>query len=134
MWNSGSGFFPITDPRFRGQKSTKNTGSRICNTVPTPLSSYDLKYGVLETPKKNFGWNQNQPKQGLFRLCFGLFWFVLVCFGLFWCFETYIKTTKTNRTVSKQTETTLNFLKIPKYALYETVSVGLLFVSFQLKH
>ncbi len=39
------------------------------------------------------------------------------------------------QTVSKQTETTLNFLKkIPKYALYQTVSVALLFVSVQSKH
>jgi hypothetical protein len=36
-------------------------------------------------------------------------------------FRTYIETTETNKTVSKQTETTLNFLKKPKYALYQTV-------------
>jgi hypothetical protein len=48
-------------------------------------------------------------------------------------FRTYIETTETNRTVSKLTETnqgTPKFsAKIPKYALYQTVSVGLLFVS-----
>ncbi len=38
------------------------------------------------------------------------------------------------RSVSKQTETTLNFLKRPKYALFQTVLVGLLFVLVQSKH
>ncbi len=68
-------------------------------------------------------------------MAFGLFcetknkkiWFVSV-------FQTYIETTETNRTVLKQTETTQNFRKIPKYALYQTVSVGLLFVLVQSKH
>ncbi len=68
-----------------------------------------------------------EPKQDLFWLCFGLLRFVSV-------FRTYIKTTKTNKTVSKQTKTTLNFLKIPQYALYQTVSVCLRFVSVQSKH
>ncbi len=62
--------------------------------------------------KINFGSNRNKPKQDLFRVCFGLFRetkkkkirFVSV-------FRTYIETTETNRSVSKQTETTLNFLK-----------------------
>jgi hypothetical protein len=68
-----------------------------------------------------FGSNRNKPKQDLFRVCFGLFRetknkqfrFVSV-------FRTYIETTETNRTVSYQTETTLNFLiflKISKYTL-----------------
>jgi hypothetical protein len=35
-------------------------------------------------------------------------------FRFFSVFRTYIKTTETNRTVSKQTETTLNFLKNTK--------------------
>ncbi len=90
--------------------------------------------GVLETNKQNFGSNRNKPKQDLFRLCFGLFretknkqfWFVSV-------FRTYIETTETNRTVLKLTETTLNFLK-RKYALYQTVSVGLRFVPVQSQH
>ncbi len=49
-------------------------------------------------------------------------------------FQTYIETTETNRTVLKQTETnkkTLNFLKS---TLYQTVLVGVLFVSDQSKH
>jgi hypothetical protein len=45
-----------------------------------------------------------------------------------------METTETNRTFSKQTETALHFLKIPKYALYQIVSVGLLFISIQSKH
>jgi hypothetical protein len=132
--------------------------------------------------KENFGSNQNKPKQDLFQLCFGLFRetknqkfrFVSV-------FRTYIETPETNRTVSKQTKTTLNFQKntkicslsncfclfrfngnidilcfsieakqpkqtvskqtetnrnnpkfsekIPKYALYQTFSFALLFIS-----
>jgi hypothetical protein len=52
-------------------------------------------------------------------------WFVSFCF----------ETIETNRNVSKQTKKTLNFfIKIPKYALYQTVPVGLLFVSVQSKH
>jgi hypothetical protein len=55
---------------------------------------------------------------------FGLFRFVSM-------FRTYIQTIETNRTVSKLTKTTLNFyIKIPKYALYQTVSVGLLLFWF----
>jgi hypothetical protein len=38
-----------------------------------------------------------------------------------------------SRIKPKQTETTLNFWKMPKYDLYQTVSVGLLFVSGQSK-
>ncbi len=64
--------------------------------------------GVLETKQKNFGSNRN-------KICFGLFRetknkqirFVSV-------FRIYIETTETNKTVSKQTETTLNFLKNTK--------------------
>jgi hypothetical protein len=67
-----------------------------------------------------------KPKQTIL-VCFGLFRFVSV-------FRTYIETTETNRTVLKQTETTQNFLKKAKYALYQTVLVGLLFVSVQSKH
>ncbi len=65
---------------------------------------------------KNFSSNRNKSKQDLFRLCFNWFrepkqtknfgWFRLVS-----VFQTYFETTKTNRTVSKQTKTTLNFLK-----------------------
>jgi hypothetical protein len=58
-----------------------------------------------------------KPKTKLF----GLFQFVSV-------FQTIIETTETNRTVLKQTKTTQNFQKNNKNALYQTVSVGLLFV------
>ncbi len=70
-------------------------------------------------PKIKFGSYRNKPKQDLFRVCFGLF-----CetknkkFRFVSVFQTYIETTKTNRTVLLQTETTLNFLKnSPKYSL-----------------
>ncbi len=60
--------------------------------------------------------------------------YILVCFDLFRCFEPISK-------LSKQTELFRNkpiqpkiFLKIPNYALYQTVSVALLFVSVQSKH
>jgi hypothetical protein len=49
--------------------------------------------------------------------------------GLFWCFEPISKQSKQTelfRNKPKQTETMLNFHKIPKYALYQTVSAGLL--------
>ncbi len=71
--------------------------------------------------------------------------FVSVCFvkpktknvGLFWGFEPISKQSKQSellRNKPKQTETTLNFHKIPKYALYHTVSVGILFVLVKSKH
>ena len=88
---------------------------------------------------KNLVSNRNKPKQDLFRLCFGLFHetknkklrFVSVCFdvsNLYWnnrnknnCFETNQNNPKFSA-------------KISKYALFQTVWVGLLFVSVQLKH
>ncbi len=87
---------------------------------------------------KYFSSNRNKLKQDLFRLCFGLFREAKnIKFGLFRfvsLFRTCIETTEINRTVSKQTETTLNFQQNKKYALYQTVSVALLFVSVQSKH
>ncbi len=80
----------------------------------------DLRFGVrgmVSSKQTNmiFGSNRNKPKQDLFRVCFGLSWknkqFRFVKFVSVW---TYIETTETNRTVSKQTETTLNFLKNAK--------------------
>ncbi len=69
----------------------------------------------LKQTKIFFGSNRNEPKQDLLRFCFSLFWetknkkfrFVSVCLVV----STYIETTETNRTVSKQPETTQNFLK-----------------------
>ncbi len=49
-------------------------------------------------------------------------------------FRTYIETTETNRSVSKQTKTTLNFQKNTKICSLSTVSVGLPYVSAQWKH
>ncbi len=59
------------------------------------------------------------------------------CFGLFWCLNLYRNNQckqncfETNRKKPKQPYI---FWKIPKYFLYQTVSVGLLFVSIQMKH
>jgi hypothetical protein len=60
---------------------------------------------------KIFGSNRNKPKQDLFRICFGLFRETKKNFRFVSVFRTFIETTETNRTVSKQTETTQNFLK-----------------------
>ncbi len=83
-----------------------------------------------------------EPKQTETRSVLVVFGFVSwnqkqkfsVCFGLFWCFKLISKNSKQTE-LSKQTKTTLNFLKkATKYALFQTVSVGLLFVSVQSKH
>jgi hypothetical protein len=81
---------------------------------------------------------QNMLSFKLFRLVFCLFRFnrkiETHCFGI------EFETTETNcsGTNRKQAETTQNntklYEKIPIYALYQTVSVGLLFVSVQSKH
>ncbi len=88
---------------------------------------------------KNFVSNRN-------KICFGCASVYIVKpktknFGLFRCvsmLRTYIETTETNRTVLKQTETNQNnpkfSAKIPKHALFQTVWVGLLFVSVHSKH
>ena len=52
-------------------------------------------------------------------------------FGLFLSFEHISKQTDLFRNKPKQPK---NFWKIPKYALYQTVSVGLLFVLVKSKH
>ncbi len=61
---------------------------------------------------KIFGSNRNKPKQDLFRVCFGLFRETKTfLFRFVSVFRTCIETIETNRTVSKRTETILNFLK-----------------------
>ena len=64
--------------------------------------------------KINFGSNRNQPKQDLFRVCFGLFRETKIKnFGLFRCFEPISKQPKQTELFGnkpKQTETSLNFL------------------------
>jgi hypothetical protein len=90
------------------------------------VSSKQTKKSLVRT-KTN--WN---------KICFGLFCETKTKnFGLFRCFEPISKQSKQTelfQNKTKQTETTLNFIKIRKYALYQTVSVGLLFVSAQSKH
>jgi hypothetical protein len=76
--------------------------------------------------KINFGSNRNKPKQDLFRVCFGLFRETKnKTFRYVSVFRTYIETTETNRSVSHQTETTLNFLKNTKiYSLLNCLVVS----------
>ena len=65
--------------------------------------------------KKNFGSNRNKPKQDLFRVCFGLFRETKnLKFRFVSVFRTYIETTETNRTVSKQTERNRKKRKTPE--------------------
>ncbi len=74
---------------------------------------------------------QNMLSIKLFWLVFCFFWFnrniEILCFGI-----------EPKQTVSKQTKTNQNnpkfFEKIPKYALYHTVSVAFLFVLVEFKH
>ncbi len=80
------------------------------------LTCWLLTRVTSKQTKKNFGSNRNKPKQDLFRFGFGLFRetkntkfrFISVCFGVLNLYG------KTNRTVLKQTETTLYFSKNSK--------------------
>ncbi len=56
-------------------------------------------------------------------------WFVSV-----WCLEPILKQPKQTELFGNKPKQPLMFWKIPKYALYQTVSVGLLFVLVQSKH
>jgi hypothetical protein len=57
-----------------------------------------------------------------------------VCFGLFQCFEPISKQRKQKELFRNKPKQPKIFRKIPKYALYQTVSVCLLFVSVQSKY
>ncbi len=103
---------------------TKNSGLFWCfetNETNRKNPKFSEKYQYLLSIK-------------LFRLVFCLFRFnwniETLCFGIKpkQPKQTVLKQTKTNRNNPKYSE------KIPKYALYNTVSVALLFVSVQLKH
>jgi hypothetical protein len=85
----------------------------------------DAEAGILrgrvssKQTKINFGSNRNKPKQYLFRVCFVKS--KTKNFGLFRCFEPKSKQPKQTelfRNKLKQTETTLHFLKIPKYTFF----------------
>jgi hypothetical protein len=85
--------------------------------------------------KKSFGPTETNQN----KICFGLFretknknfWFVSVCFGVSNLY-------RNNRNKQNCFETNRNNPKFSakktKYALFQTVSVGLLFVSVQSKH
>jgi hypothetical protein len=96
-----------------------------------------LGEGDLKTNKKKF-WFGNEPKQDMFGLvsvCFSkqetkyicLLWFVSV-------FEPISKQLKQTELFRNKLKQLKIFIKIPKYALYQPFSVGLLFVSVQSKH
>ncbi len=73
-----------------------------------------INQGVLETNKKKFGSNRNK-----------------ICFSFVSLFRTFIETIETNRTVSKQTEGTLNFHKNIKIcSLSNCFGWSFLFVRF----
>jgi hypothetical protein len=101
-------------------------------TPPVPW-----RLGCPRNKQKNIGSNRNKPKKDLFWLCFGLFhetknkkfWFVSVLS----VFLTYFKPKQTELFGNKPKQPKI-FSKIPKYAQYQTVSVGLLFISVQSQH
>ncbi len=72
-------------------------------------------------------------KQDLFQFCFGLFHETIKQkkFVLFRCFEPISKQLKQTEMFRNEPKQPKIFIKIPKYALYQTVSVGLLFVLVQ---
>jgi hypothetical protein len=83
--------------------------------INTGKNSYTNTRRVSSKKEKKFDSNRKNRNKICFGFCFGLFRetktkkvrFVSV-------FRTYIETTETNRTVSKQTEITINFLKNTK--------------------
>jgi hypothetical protein len=95
------------EERRLAEKKKQLLGTR---TGLEAYSTLGAGMGVLET-KKNFGANRNKPKRDLFRFCFGLFRETKNNKKVR-CFEPVSKQLK--QTVSKQTETTLNFLKNTK--------------------
>ncbi len=85
---------------------------------------------------KNFSQKRNKSKQDLFRLCFmnQNKQKILVCFGLFRFFKPISKQLKQTELFRNKPNNPKFSEKIPKYALYQTVSVALLCVSVQSKH
>jgi hypothetical protein len=99
----------------------------MCPLRHTTQVLHNTSVVVLGCPRKqtkiNFGSNRNKPKQDLFQVCFGLFRETKnKKFQFISVFQTYIETNETKTELfpnkPKQTETTLNFLKIPKYTLF----------------
>jgi hypothetical protein len=83
------------------------------------------------------GSNRNKPKQDMFRFCFVFLkpkTKIFLFFRFFSMFRTFIETTGTNRTFSKQTETTLNFLKNAKICSLSNCFGWASVVSVQSKH
>jgi hypothetical protein len=108
VWESHLSFFPLHQIRV-SSKQTKKFGSNRKKRNKICFSWISVCFVKPKTKH------------------FGLFQFVSV----FW---TYIKTTETNRNVSKQTKTTLNFLKKYQNMLSINCFGCHLFVSVQSKH
>jgi hypothetical protein len=122
--------------------------------VPTYIKTTETNRAVLkqtgiettETDRavlKQTETNQNNPKYALFQTVWvGPLFVSVQSKHRNSLFRYRSETTKTNcfevnqkQKKSKKNVKTLNFLKkVPKHASYQTVSVGLLFVSVQLKH
>jgi hypothetical protein len=127
-------FFRLGCPRFvswnQKQKNSVCFGFLVFFGVSNLYRNNRNKQNCFETNRNNHKFSekyQNLLSIKLFRLVFCLFGFhrkiETLCFGI-----------EAKQTVKKQIKTTLNFLKnIPRYALYQTVSVALLFVTVQLK-
>ena len=99
----------------------------VARSLTVFKGSITAREGVLETKKKK--------KQDLFQFCFGLFHKTIIQkkFVLFRCFEPISKQLKQTEMFRNKPKQPKIFIKISKYALYQTVSIGLLFVSVQLK-
>ncbi len=82
--------------------------------ISSPMGASPCTQGVLETNQKKFRFELKQT-------------------GLFRCFNLY-RNNQNKQNCFVTNKTTLNFRKISKYALFQTVWVGLPFVSVQSKH
>jgi hypothetical protein len=122
---------------FRSVSWNQNKKLLVCFGVSNLYWNNWNKQNCFETNRNNPKFSekyQNILSIKLFWLVFCLFRFnrniETLCFG--------IEPKQSKQTVSKQTKTNRNNLKfsekIPKYALYQTVSVALLFVLVQSKH
>ncbi len=108
---------------FRTYIETTETNRAVSKQTETTLNF--LKNTKICSLSNCFGWSSSVSVESKHRN------------SLFWYRSETAETNRfeTNQNKPKPTETTLNLpKKIPKYALYHTVSFALLFVSVQSKH
>ncbi len=116
------------------KRSLPTTSKIVVQKKPVPLFETSWLYLGCPLNKQKFGSNQNKPKQDLFWLCFRLFRETKnKKIGLFRCFEPMSKQPKQTELFQNNPKQPKIFWKISKYALYQTVLVGLLFVLVQSK-